>query len=187
MVQVAETKQQSESAAELSAPGRYQRLDSVDQHTAQSLNQHCKIATGLDESATRLANYSFWQSIVTSLPLAAADVLSLFACVSVSTMAVERFAGVSTMQLDTPTTFFLALIILPIAQLAGLYPGLGLGSIVEFRQLARSLFASALLFAGVGWLSLPGASWSYAAAAIFVFTAGAPLHNDGAVCDAASV
>ncbi len=177
MVPATETKEQLEpdsAAADLSADGRYERLDGLDRHSAQSLNQYCKIATGLEESATSLANYSFYQSIVTSLPLAAADVLSLFACIAISTTAIQRYAEVSAMQLDTPTTFFMALIILPIAQLAGLYPGLGLGSIVEFRQLAPSLFASAVVFAGVGWLVFPGSWLYYTAAATLMFTLALP-------------
>lgn len=134
---------------------RYHRLDRVDRHAAESLNEFCRANPRSNATATRLANRSVIQSLLTALPLALADFVSLYACLFLTSASFERLVGISTQQIENRTAFFVSLIILPIAHLAGLYPGLGLGSIVEFRQLARVLFATLLVFAGIGWFCFP--------------------------------
>lgn len=154
---------------------KYERLGLLDRHDAERLNQFCKVNGQLGAVGTRLANRAFWQSLLTSIPLAIADFFSLYASLFVSSLVFGWFSGISSGQVDNGTTCFIALIILPIAHLAGLYPALGLGSVAEFRQTARAMFASLLVFAGLGWFLFPSHWLFYSLTAAFAFAIGLPL------------
>ena len=154
---------------------RYHRLGRVDRHAAESLNEFCRANSRSNATATRLANRSVIQALLTSLPLAFADFLSLYTCLFLTSAAFERIVQISTKQVENKTAFFVSLIILPIAHLAGLYPGLGLGAIVEFRQLARSLFATLMVFAGIGWFCFPQMWVFYALVGTTAFAIALPV------------
>lgn len=148
---------------------RYHRLNAVDRSAAELLNEYCRANSRSNAAATRLANRSVFQSVLTSLPLMLADFLSLFACLFVTFAVFGQFSGVVSLQVEYRTAFFISLIILPIAHLAGLYPGLGLGSAAEFRQLARVLFATGLVFIGIGWFCFPHMRVFYSLVGIAAF------------------
>ncbi len=154
---------------------RYHRLDTVDRNAAEMLKKYCTTNSRSNATATRLANRSAIQSFLTSAPLAAADFLSLYACLFLVSAIFERLMGLTNMQVENQTAFFVSLVILPIANLAGLYPGLGLGSVVEFRQLARALFAAVLVFAGIGWFCFPKLWFFYVPVAAVAYAVGLPL------------
>ncbi|QDV27330.1 exopolysaccharide biosynthesis polyprenyl glycosylphosphotransferase [Aureliella helgolandensis] len=153
---------------------RYQRLNIVDRHSAEALNQYCKVNTVVGNVPTRLANLAALQSVLTSLPLALADFAALFSSLFLATGIAERLFGISTQQAEMQAVFFVSLVILPIAQLAGLYPGLGISPVVEFRQLSRSLFASLLVFCGIGWFAHPQMWLFYVASGLLAFCLGTP-------------
>ncbi len=154
---------------------RYYRLDAVDRNAAEMLKKYCTTNSRSNATATRLANRSTVQSFLTSAPLALADFLSLYVCLFLTSAVVDRFFGSVNMQAENQTAFFVSLVILPIANLAGLYPGLGLGSVVEFRQLARALFAAVLVFAGIGWFCFPKLWAFYSLVAAIAFSVGLPM------------
>lgn len=154
---------------------RYHRLDVVDRNAAEMLKKFCTTNSRSNVTATKLANRSAVQSCLTTAPLAAADFLSLYVCLFLTSAVVERLVGVSNTQVENQTAFFVSLVILPIANLAGLYPGLGLGSVVEFRQLARALFAAVLVFAGIGWFCFPNLWVFYAFVATVAYGVGLPM------------
>ncbi len=153
---------------------RYRRLDVADRNAAESLNEFCRANSRSNATATSLANRSSLQSILTSLPLALADFLSLYACLFMTSEVVAKLFRVATNEVESQSVFFISLVILPIAHLAGLYPGLGLGSVVEFRQLARSLFAALLVYAGIGWFCFASMWFSYLLVAGLAFTIALP-------------
>jgi len=154
---------------------KYERLDLLDRQDAETLNQFCKVNGQLGAVGTRLANRAFWQSLITSVPLAMADFLSLYAALFLSSFLFSWVSGVATGYIENQTVFFIALIILPIAHSAGLYPALGLGSISEFRQTARAMFSSLLVFAGIGWFLVPSHWLYYTLTAGLAFAIGLPL------------
>ena len=154
---------------------RYYRLDAADRNAAEMLRKYCTTNSRSNLTATRLANRSTVQSFLTAAPIAAADFLSLYSCLFLISAAVERLTGISNTQVENQTAFFVSLVILPIANLAGLYPGLGLGSVVEFRQLARALFAAVLVFAGIGWFCFPRLWVFYVIVAMAAFAIGLPM------------
>ncbi|MCY2978719.1 MAG: exopolysaccharide biosynthesis polyprenyl glycosylphosphotransferase [Planctomycetota bacterium] len=154
---------------------RYYRLDALDRNAAEMLKKYCTTNSRSNVTATRLANRSTVQSFLTSAPLAMADFLSLYACLFLTSAVVDRLFGLANMQAENQTAFFVSLVILPIANLAGLYPGLGLGSVVEFRQLARALFAAVLVFAGIGWFCFPKLWVFYVIVAMAAFSIGLPM------------
>jgi Undecaprenyl-phosphate galactose phosphotransferase WbaP len=163
------------SSAELESK-RYHRLSAVDRHSAETLKSFWKANATSDAVATRLANRSSFQDINTSIPLAIADVLSVGLCLVAGLLATNLVLGqVQQQRLDIAGSLFLSLLVLPIAHLAGLYPGQGLGSIVEFRQLARSLMATFIVFAGIGWFQFPEARLPYLAAVFLGFVASLPV------------
>lgn len=150
---------------------RYVRLGAGDRQAAETLNKYFQANATADQSALRLADLAFIQSLVTAIPLALADFLSLYLSVFLTTAALERLMGISTMQVEHQTAFFISLVILPVGHLAGLYPGIGHNPIVEFRQIARSLFVSLAVLAGIGWFCFPD-QWAFyclSAAVSFVF------------------
>ncbi len=152
------TEDQAPAAVELSA--RYRRLDRVDRQAAETLNNYCRTNRHDGISATKLANLAASQSFITALPLALADFITLYLVVFGTSGVMERLMGISTQQVENQTAFFISLIILPIASLAGLYPGIGHNPIVEFRQIAKSLFACLAVLAGIGWFVFPE-HWSF--------------------------
>lgn len=143
----------------------YQRLSTVDRHYAETLKSFWKANANSDAVATRLANRAAAQDFYTSIPLALADVLAVGASLVASLLATNGLLGqVVQQRLDISSSLFLSLLFLPIAQLAGLYPGMGLGSIVEFKQIARALFATFSVFAGIAWFQFPEARLLHLAA-----------------------
>ncbi len=154
---------------------RYQTLETVDRQAAEMLNKFCTTNSRSNQTATQLANRSAAQSFLTATPLAIADFFSLYVCLFLTSAAVERLIGVSTMQVENRTAFFISLVILPIANLAGLYPGLGLGSVVEFRQLARALLSTLFVFGGIGWFCFPDMKVFYLLVAVAAFAVSLPM------------
>ena len=112
---------------------RYERLDVVDRNSAEVLNVFCRVSTRQGETATRLANVAAWQSLVTSVPLVMADFFAFASCLILSSIAISAGLGLGFSEIDYRAILLISSVILPISHIAGLYPGLGLGSVVEFR------------------------------------------------------
>lgn len=153
----------------------YRRLDTVDRYDAKTLNKFCQSSQCNTESSTRLANLAVLQSLITAIPIAVVDFVALYATILVTTGAIERLLGISTQQVENQTAFFVSLVILPVAHLAGLYPGIGQCAIVEFRQIARSLFVSLAVLAGIGWFCFPDQWAFYWLAAPIAFCVALPV------------
>jgi Undecaprenyl-phosphate galactose phosphotransferase WbaP len=171
---------------------RYHRLDSLDRQSAEALTAFCRVNSRLEQTATRLANISSWQSVITSIPLLIADWLAVFGALWLSTRMVfglqlwldsklligyKFFLGTlgSHAPMVRPQEILLiSLVVLPLAHLAGLYPGLGLGSILEFRQLARAISASVSVFAALGCYLFPAHWASFVAVGLVAFLFGLP-------------
>ncbi len=154
---------------------RYERLELLDRHAAETLNQFCKANAATDETATRLADISVWQSIVTSIPLAISDFLSLYVSLLATTVLYGPFLNAPGEAFRGLPALFVALTILPMSQLSGLYPGLGLSAPVEFRQVVRSLFAALVIFIGVGCFFLPNSFAFIFVTAGTAFTIAVPV------------
>lgn len=164
----------------VASPGReakrYHRLSAVDRYSAETLKVFWKANASSDAIATRLANRSSFQGITTSIPLAMADFLSVCGCLIVAMVGTNLLLGpVEIPKLDVSSALVMSILFLPIGHLAGLYPGLGLGSIVEFRQLARSLMASFFVFAALGWFQYPEVRLPYLFAMAVAFAASIPV------------
>ena len=153
---------------------RFHRLGLIDRHSAETLSEFCRVNTELGSTANHLANLATIQSLFTSLPLIVADFFSLFVSLFGSSALLERLFSVETTQVERLTAFLIALIVIPISQLAGLYPGLGMGSAVEFRQLTRALACSLVVFAGIGFFCFPPLWGFYSASAALAFVVGLP-------------
>lgn len=154
---------------------RYVRLDLVDRYSAETLTEFCRAnANGLSETSSHLADCAVRQSILTAIPLIIADFVSLYSVLFLTTAVVERLLGLSTKLVENPTAFFISLIIIPISSLAGIYPGLGVSTVVEFRQLTQSLFVSLLVYAGIGWFCFPEHWLFYSLSAITAFVLAIP-------------
>jgi Undecaprenyl-phosphate galactose phosphotransferase WbaP len=120
----------------------------------------------MGESASRLSNLCLWQGLCTSIPLVLADFFTLWFLLFGSTGVAERVLGIPTTTVDNRTALLSALLMFPIAQLAGLYPGLGMSPVVEFRQIVRSSFVAIMVFAGFGFFCLPEYLHFYLASSI---------------------
>ncbi len=158
------------------APKRYDRLNEVDRNAAETLNVFWKANTSSDAVATRLANRSAAQGLSTSIPLAITDALAVGVCLAIGLLSMNFVWGLSSERsLPLSLALILPLIMIPIGNLAGLYPGLGLGSIVEFRQLCRALMATLLVFAGVGCFQLTEHRVPFFAAISVAFVLSIPV------------
>ncbi|MFN7844204.1 MAG: exopolysaccharide biosynthesis polyprenyl glycosylphosphotransferase [Pirellula sp.] len=154
---------------------RYIRLDSLDRHSASSLHKYCQSNLRSNELATRLANLSNVQSLLTALPLMFADIVGLTCCFMTGMLLVALAIPSGNALLANPEFFaLLSLIILPIGRLAGLYPGLGQGSVMEFRQLAKALIAAHMVFAGIGWFAFAEHRFAFLLVCGFVFSISLP-------------
>lgn len=154
---------------------RYVRLDSVDRSSASSLHQYCRSNLRTNELATKLANLSHIQSLLTATPLMIADITGLVISFMFGIGVAAWLIPGGTELLATPQFFvLLSLIILPIGRLAGLYPGLGQGSVMEFRQMAKALFASQIVFAGIGWFAFRDSRLPFLFMTALVFCTGLP-------------
>ncbi len=72
--------------------------------------------------------------------------LVLFAATALS----ERVLGLPTNLITHQSALLVSLLLIPIAELAGVYPGLGSSPVVEFRQLVRAALVALLIYAGIG-------------------------------------
>ena len=153
---------------------RYNRLQSVDRQSAEILTTYCRVNSRIEETATRLANISGWQNLVTSVPLMLADWLAVYAAFLFSANLVYWLFGNQLVLEHSTEMLLLSLVVVPLAHLAGLYPGLGLGSILEFRQLSRSIFAAAMLYVGLGVFSFPAEGFYFAGIGLAAFAIGMP-------------
>lgn len=153
----------------------YQRLSTVDKTYAETLKSFWKANAASEATATRLANRAAVQDFSTSIPLAMADVLAVGGALVVALLSTNFVLGqVHQQRLDVSSSLFLSLLVLPIAHLASLYPGLGLGSIVEFKQLTRALFATFCVFAGIAWFQFPEARIPHLASVALAFIVAIP-------------
>ena len=138
----------------------YVRLARVDRTHAQSLVTSCRVSPAAAHASRVLAGRSLVQCFLTSVPLIVADFLTLWVLLFGTTALVERICGLSTSLVTSETALLASLLLFPIAQLAGLYPAMGISSAVEFRQLVRAAATALCIFAGIGILQRPG-FWPY--------------------------
>lgn len=138
----------------------YVRLARVDRTHAQSLVTSCRVSPAAAHASRVLAGRSLIQCFLTSIPLIAADFLTLWVLLYGTTTLVERVCGQSPNLVTSETALLASLLLFPIAQLAGLYPAMGTSSAVEFRQLVRAATTALCIFTGIGILQRPE-SWPY--------------------------
>jgi Undecaprenyl-phosphate galactose phosphotransferase WbaP len=154
---------------------RYRQLDAVDRFAAQSLNQFASSTASFAAAATKLATISAIQGFITSIPLIFADVFSVYFGLFVGSGIAERVLGLSSKLIDSHGAFFASLIVVPVAHLAGLYPGLGVSPILEFRQIARTVCVSLLVFFGLSWVASPDQFFLYALTTVLALMLTVPL------------
>jgi len=143
---------------------QYERLERLDRSHAHSLVRSCHVNPDAINASRLLAGHSLWQTLVTSLPLLVADFFTLWFLLYGTTAIVERICGISTWLVTSDSALLASMLLLPIAQLAGLYPAMGMIPAVEFRQLVRSVAIALCIFAGIEILQ-DQAQWPYFVAA----------------------
>lgn len=152
----------------------YVRLTHVDRLSAEGLSQFCETSGGEQTASAQLANTYFWQSLRTGTTLALADFFTLWVLLFGSSGVTERLLGLPTTLVENRTALFSALLVLPVAYLVGLYPGLGMSPIVEFRQIVRAGIVSLLVFAGIGLFCFPEYWHFYAVSSLIAFAGCVP-------------
>ena len=159
----------SEAGREDLAPQqvRYQQLARIDQSHAESLVRFCRLNLNSQIGSHELAYCSLKQSFLTSIPLVAADFVTLWALLFGATAVIERLCGLPHTLVTFHTAIVASLLLVPIAQLSGLYPALGTSAAVEFRQLVQSAGAALCIFSGIGIVASP-VNWPYFLAASFL-------------------
>ncbi|WP_440591945.1 exopolysaccharide biosynthesis polyprenyl glycosylphosphotransferase [Schlesneria sp.] len=135
----------------------YVRLPRVYRTHAESLVTSCRVSPAAAQASRMLASRSLVQCFLTSIPLIVADFLTLWVLLYGTTTLVERVFGQPASMVTSETALLASLLLFPIAQLAGLYPAMGISSAVEFRQLVRSAATALFIFAGFAILQRPGA------------------------------
>ena len=138
----------------------YHRLSRFDRTHAKSLVHSCHSNPDFLHASGYLANHSLQQCMLTSLPLVLSDFVTLWFLLYGSTSIIEKVGGASTGLVTRSTALVASLLLLPIAQLAGLYPAMGTSAAVEFRQLVRSAVVALCVFAGLG-ISQQRDNWLY--------------------------
>ena len=138
----------------------YIRLDRVDRTHAQSLVSSVNVSPDAAGASSRLAGWSLIQCFVTSLPLVVADFVTLWALLYLTTAIIERLFSLPRILVTQDTALVASILLLPVAQLAGLYPAIGTSAAVEFRQLVRSAATALCIFALFGIIQVPG-QWMY--------------------------
>ncbi|PQO43890.1 exopolysaccharide biosynthesis polyprenyl glycosylphosphotransferase [Blastopirellula marina] len=106
--------------------------------------------------ARRLSDLSFSQMLLFGTTLATADFVAMLAVVLFASMGVSLVGVPAQDGLAITLAWFIPVVLIPIARLAGLYPAMGMSAIVEFRQLARAL---ALALAAGPLVAFVAASW----------------------------
>jgi Undecaprenyl-phosphate galactose phosphotransferase WbaP len=158
----------------LSELERYERLDILDRHAAETLNEYCRIKTSVGVAAAKLANVSFYHKLFASIPLAISDFCAFFFSLMLANAVIHQLFATAGPHFQVNTVVFTSLILLPIAHLGGLYPGIGLNQAIEFRQLARSLFASLLVISIIGMMFLDVTNWHYPIVALLAYVVSLP-------------
>ncbi|MGC1274998.1 MAG: exopolysaccharide biosynthesis polyprenyl glycosylphosphotransferase [Planctomycetaceae bacterium] len=133
-----------------SAPVRYRRLARPDREEAEAFARACAGGETSNRVARRLHNRSLAQGVATTFPLLAADVAGMSLVLFAATALAERMLGLPTNIVTHLSALLVSLLLIPIAELAGVYPGLGSSPVVEFRQLVRSALVALLIYAGIG-------------------------------------
>ena len=128
----------------------YIRLDRVDRTHAQSLVSSIGVNPAAAMTSRVLAGRSLIQYFVTSMPLVIADFFTLWALLFLTTAVIERVFDFSSGSITRNTSLIASFLLLPIAQLAGLYPAIGTSAAVEFRQLVRASATALCIFAVIG-------------------------------------
>lgn len=139
---------------------KYQRLPRIDQAHAETLEQSCRMSPEAERLSKVLARRALRQSVLTSLPLLATDFVVIWGLLMVVTTTIERLFGLPRNLVTRESALVASLLMLPIARMAGLYPALGTGAAVEFRQLVQSAATALYIFAGIGIVANTS-SWLY--------------------------
>lgn len=127
------------------------------------------------DTAARLSKWSSLQASCTALPLIGVDFLVLWVLLLFSSAAVERLLHYPINLITHRTALLASLILIPVAELAGVYPGIGMNPVVEFRQLVRSAGIALMVFAGVGLLCVPDRWLLFLLSSSIAFLACIPL------------
>lgn len=139
----------------------------IDRAHAESLSHTCILSPDAKRASRVLANRSWIQSVLTSLPLLATDFVTLWGLLFATTSFVQWWCGLSLNLVTRNTSFVASLLLAPIAHLAGLYPALGMSAPLEFRQLVKSAGISLCIFTGIGAVANP-ANWENFVASSFL-------------------
>jgi len=131
-------------------PVRYGRLASPDREEAESLVRTCAVSDTANGIAHRLQSRFLAQGVATAAPLLVADFAAMWFVLFVATALAERVLGLPTNLITHQSALLVSLLLIPIAELAGVYPGLGSSPVVEFRQLVRAALVALLIYAGIG-------------------------------------
>jgi Undecaprenyl-phosphate galactose phosphotransferase WbaP len=137
------------------SPSRYQKLALHDREEAESFVRACTVGEQTSHAAGNLHNRSLAQGVTTALPLVIADFAAMWVVLYAATTLATQVFGLPGNLVAQHAALLVSLLLIPIAELAGLYPGLGSSPIVEFRQLVRAALVSLLIYAGIGVLLHP--------------------------------
>jgi len=153
---------------------RYHQLSRIERTHAESLTRSCRLSSSENGSSRDLANRSLLQSVMTSIPLLAADFFTLWGLLFATTALVERLCGLPHNLVTFETAVVASLLLVPISQLAGLYPALGTSAAVEFRQLVQSAGTALCIFSGIGIVANPGSGPYFIAASLLTLLLAVP-------------
>lgn len=158
----------------MSAHKRFARLEALEQQNAQTLARYCQAHSGAHKfgNQARLSLMSFTQSLITSIPLVLTDMAVMWFVLLLATGVVERLLGLPTTTITSKFAFLACMMMIPLARLAGMYPGFGMNPVVEFRNTLRCSAMALLVFVGIGVLLVVN-NWSFfllSAAIAYVFS-----------------
>lgn len=146
----------------VSAQKRFARLEALEQQSAHTLARYCQVHSGAHKfgNHAKLSLASLVQSLVTSLPLVVTDTVVMWFVLLTATGIAERLLGLPTTTIQSQTAFISAVLMFPLARLAGMYPGFGMNPVVEFRNILRCSGMALLIFVAVGMTMLLK-SWTF--------------------------
>lgn len=147
----------------------------MDKLHAEALVRSCQSASSTQQGQKELADLSLRQSVLTSLPLLAADFITIWFLLLGTSWIIERTFGLSNQFVTRDTALVASLLLVPIAQLAGLYPALGTSSAVEFRQLVRAAGTALCIFSGIGIVAHPAYAVYFLIASLLTLLLAIPI------------
>ena len=138
----------------------YNQLLGFEQLRAESLVSHCHIAPAAVAPLRSLSSRSLVQSFLCTFPLILSDLITMGLLLLATTTFLRYMVAPFVHPRSHANLIIASLIHILIANIAGLYPAIGVSPAVEFRQIARTAVAAACLFTAME-ISADAINWLY--------------------------